>query len=40
MSAIEKIKKDREATLETTVADRELTVIKFMSANTSLRQVN
>jgi hypothetical protein len=40
MSAIEKIKKDREATLETTVADRELTVIKFMSTNTSLRQVN
>lgn len=40
MDAIDKIKKEREMTLETKVEDRELTVLKFMSANTNLRQVN
>ena len=40
MDAINKIKKEREAALETEVADRELTVIKFMNSNTNLRQVN
>jgi hypothetical protein len=40
MNAIEKIKKDREATLETKVEDRALTVIKFTNSNVNVRQVN
>jgi hypothetical protein len=40
MDAIQQIKKEREKALETTVEDRELTVIKFMNAQTNLRQMN
>lgn len=40
LDAIAKIKRDREKTLESSVADRELAVIKFSSTNTNIRQVN
>ena len=40
LDAISQIKKEREQQLEAAVADRELTVIKFTSTQTSMREVN
>jgi hypothetical protein len=40
LDAISQIKKEREQQLEVAVADRELTVIKFTSTQTSMREVN
>jgi len=40
LDAISQIKKEREQQLEAAVADRELTVIKFTSIQTSMREVN
>ena len=40
LDAISQIKKEREHQLEAAVADRELTVIKFTSTQTSMREVN
>lgn len=40
MDQIQAIKREREKALETSVADRELTVIKFTNAQANMRQVN
>lgn len=40
LDAISQIKKEREQQLEAAVNDRELTVIKFTSNQTSMREVN